>query len=85
MTEEAQCSLTYSQQWKIKHPDYYKLYVAKNREKIHQYQKEYKEKNAESIKKYYKTYNKAYFQKIKENNLKKKIEKFKATENSIIN
>ena len=75
MTEE----LTYSQQWKIKNPDYHRLYVAKNREKINQYQKEYKEKNADAIKKYYKAYNKMYFQKIKENNLNKKIEHLKTS------
>ena len=89
--EEAQCAtvglcpLTYIQRWRLNNPDYFKLYVSINREKINQYQKEYKEKNAESIKKYHKKYNKKYFQNIKENNLKKKIEKFKIdlSENNI--
>jgi len=68
--------MTYHQEWILKNPDYYKNYYEKNKEKLLSYQKEYKEKNKDKLKKYYREYNKKYLQIMKENDLKKKIEKF---------
>jgi hypothetical protein len=68
--------MTYHQEWVLKNPDYYKNYIAINKEKLKAYQKEYKEKHKDRLKIYQKEYNKNYLQLIKENDLKKKIEKF---------
>ena len=65
--------------WKVNNPDYFKNYYIKNKEKLDAYHKQYNQQNAEAIKKYHKAYNKVYFQNIKENNLKKKIEALKTS------
>jgi len=65
----------YLKQWRLQHPDYYKEYYIKNKEKLNNYHDEWVKNNKETNKKYHKKY---YIEK-KLKDMNKKVEAFKAS------
>jgi predicted ATPase len=76
--EENKDELTYHQKWILNHPDYYKDYRVKHKERLKVYREVYLKENKEQLKKYYRKYSREWLEKKKQKALQERIEKFKA-------
>ena len=64
--------------WKLKHPEYFKEYRNKNREKLDEQHNQWVKDNALNYKKYQRQYHKQYYKINKQNKMNEKAEALKA-------